>query len=142
MTAFWQFAVERWQHKEVEALALSIQQQHGPVALWLASAWLAQGGVVFTQPLAQELHDLVAPVEAELEQYRQQRQGLHGAEKKKILAQELELEKALYQRIDKHFASRLGSASVLVQPWWRYFFPKASDAELARWQNIIQQCDE
>lgn len=131
--SFWHFALALWQHKPVEELALTVQREHGPVALFLLGLWLGRMGQEVDANLGERLRRMVAPVEAQLIALRQQRAGLTGAAKKAVLQQELALEQQLYQQLGAQVTATGPASCPLVQAWWAFFFPQVGPGVRAAW---------
>lgn len=137
MTSFWEYALMQWRKPTVEALALDIQRHHGYVVYFLLGAWLAEHQHRFCPRLCYQITQAVEPVEARLVALRQQRRHLVGEQKKEVLAQELVIEKALYQQLE-----------TLVQPiniaenqqwnvWWEHFFPQLGNEVFKAWRVCV-----
>lgn len=137
MKSFWGFALTHWQRPSVEALALEIQQHHGPVVYFLLGAWLVQRGQAFDEVLLTAINQQVEPVEAQLNALRQQRKGVEGPTKQAILAQELALEKALYARLQALVPPTQGQGNRPWYLWWAKWFPRCEEAEFEHWRTTL-----
>lgn len=137
MNSFWEFALAQWQKPQVEALALAIQREHGPVVYFLLGAWLAERGQVFSPHLLTQIRALVAPVEAQLTIMRLERKGLTGEPKHATLTQELALEKQLYQQLEQLIPAQNCKAKQPLQSWWQHFFPQCNEAQFADWGAVL-----
>jgi len=137
MNSFWDFALTQWQKPQVEALALDVQRQHGPVVYFLLGAWLAERGQPYTPPLLASIKKKVEPVEAQLTKMRGERSTLTGADKQAALAKELALEKQLYQQLARMVPAPDSTVNPSRFCWWHQFFPHCDEAQFSIWRTTL-----
>lgn len=106
---FWQYSLERYGRDKVEGLCLRLQDEYGVnvnVLLW--AGWLAEQGAVLEGAQLQRALTLLAPYQRNyIEPLRHMRNLLKSSVRqglrKKILAAELEAEKAVQDELYQYY---------------------------------------